>query len=194
MHWQPTAARPRTASAGRCRAVGLLLACTLASLPWLVATADAQSGRIGYVDMKRLLDNAPQVAAGREALQREFAQRDTELKVQEQRLAELEERQRREGALLPKADADARQSEINTLRRSIERLRTRLREELGARADEETRQRWGEIQDVVVEFAREGGYDLVVQSPVIYASAAVDITDEVLERLRSKAAAARPPQ
>lgn len=176
------------------RAAGLLLACTLAGLASPVAPADAQSGRIGYVDMKRLLDNAPQVVAGRDALQREFAQRDAELKAQEQRLAELEDRQRREAALLPKADADARQAEINTLRRSIERLRTRLREELGARADEETRQRWGEIQDVVVEFAREGGYDLVVQSPVIYASAAVDITDEVLERLRSKATAARAPQ
>jgi outer membrane protein len=194
MHRQTPATRLRTASARRCRAASLLLACTLATLGSLAAPADPQSGRIGYVDMKRLLDNAPQVVAGRDALQREFAQRDTELKAQEQRLAELEDRQRREAALLPKADADARQAEINTLRRSIERLRTRLREELGTRADEETRQRWGEIQDVVVEFAREGGYDLVVQSPVIYASAAVDITDEVLERLRSKATAARAPQ
>lgn len=174
--------------------MALLLACLLAPSPWVAAPAKAQGGRIGYVDMKRLLDNAPQVVAGRDALEREFAQRDTELKVQEQRLAELEDRQRREGALLPKDVADTRQAEINTLRRSTDRLRAKLREELSVRADEETRRRWGEIQDVVVEFARDGGYDLVLQSPVIYASAAVDITDEVLERLRSKATAASPPR
>lgn len=194
MHRQPPAARPHTGSARPCSAICLLLACAVASLPWLVADSAAQSGRIGYVDMKRLLDNAPQVAAGRDALQREFAQRDAELKQQEQQLTQMEDRQRREGALLPKDVADAQQAQINTLRRSIERQRVKLREELGARADLETRQRWGEIQDVVVEFAREDGYDLVLQSPVIYASAAIDITDEVLERLRSKAAAARPPQ
>ncbi|MFO0028078.1 MAG: OmpH family outer membrane protein [Pseudomonadota bacterium] len=147
---------------------------------------------MAYVDMKRLLDNAPQVQAGREALAREFASRDADLKLQEQRLAGLEDRQRREAGLLPQAEADARQVEIDTLRRSIERLRTRLREELSARGDDELRQRWDEVHDVVVELARERQYDLVVQSPQVYASANIDITDEVLERLRRKASGQAP--
>jgi outer membrane protein len=185
----PAAEARRAASTGAlARALaGLLVAFALLA----PAVAPAQTARIAYVDMKRLLDNAPQVLAGREALQREFAQRDSDLKAQETRLAGLEDRQRREGALLPKAEADARQAEIDTLRRSIERLRTRLREELSARGDEELRRRWDEVHDVVVAFARENQYDLVVQSPVIYASATVDITDEVLERLRRKAAPAQ---
>ena len=167
------------------------------SPPWSLAVAalataqvSAQTARIAYVDMKRLLDNAPQLQAGREALAREFAQRDAELKAQESRLAGLEERQRREAALLPKAEADARQAEIDTLRRSIERTRSRMRDELSTRGQEEVRRRWDEIHDVVVAFARDGGYDLVVESPVIYASATIDITDEVLERLRREPAPA----
>jgi outer membrane protein len=186
---------PPAAKARRAASTGVL-ARALAGSALVVAllapvALPAQSARIAYVDMKRLLDNAPQVQAGREALQREFAQRDSELKAQEARLAGLEDRQRREGALLPKAEADARQAEIDTLRRSIERMRTRLRDELSTRGDAEVKQRWGEIHDVVVEFAREQRYDLVVQSPVIYFSATIDITDQVLERLRSKAAS--PP-
>ena len=43
--------------------------------------------RIGYVDMKRLLDNAPQVVAGREKLSKEFQPRDASLKADEKRLA-----------------------------------------------------------------------------------------------------------
>jgi outer membrane protein len=179
----------------RPRGVAWPLAATLLACLALLPAAHAQTAqvaRIGYVDMKRLLDNAPQVQAGRDALQREFAARDADLKAQEQRLAGLEDRQRREGALLPRAQAEVRAAEIDTLHRSLERLRTKLREDLGARQAEELRLRWDEIQDVIVEFARESQYDLVVQSPVIYASAAIDITDEVLERLRRAAPAAAP--
>lgn len=185
-------ATPRTAAPAPARRVAGALAALL--LACIAVPAWAQTARVGYVDMKRLLDNAPQLQAGREALQREFAQRDAELKQQEQRLAELEARQRREGALLSRDDAAALQREVDTLRRSLERTRGRLRDELNARGQEEVRRRWDEIHDVVVEFARQNGYDLVVESPVIYASATIDITDEVLERLRREAAAAETPR
>jgi outer membrane protein len=184
MPTQPTPA----ARARRTGLAGGLLPRALAALLLALAVAAPCAA-----DMKRLLDNAPQLQAGRAALAREFAQRDADLKAQEARLAGLEERQRREGALLPKAEADARQAEIDTLRRSIERMRTRMREELNTRGQEEVRRRWDEIHDVVVEVAREGGYDLVVESPVIYASATIDITDEVLERLRGMATEPPPP-
>ena len=45
-------------------------------------------------------------------------------------------------------------------------------------------QRWPEIQDAVIEYARENGLDLVVASPVVYASASIDVTDAVLARLK----------
>ena len=96
------------------------------------ALASAQSpapARIGYVDMKRLLDNAPQVVAGRRTLEREFAARDTALKADEQRLVEL----RRKQGTLGKDEADALQREIDALDRSIKRNRETMRNELKAR-------------------------------------------------------------
>lgn len=161
----------------------------------MAGVASAQVPRIGYVDMKRLLDNAPQMLAARESLQREFAARDLEYKTQETRLAELEEKFRRDAVILPKEVADARQFEIDTLRRSIERMRARMREELNARVQEENNKRWDEIHDVVVEYAREQKFEIVLQSPVIYASPTIDITDAVLERLkRGYTASASPPR
>jgi outer membrane protein len=145
-----------------------------------------QATRIGYIDMQRLLDNAPQVLAGKEALRREFAQRDAELKAQELRLADLRAREQRDAAILPREAAQALTREIETLDRSIKRLRDKLREDLSARTSAELNQRWPEIHDAVIEYARENGYDLVVESPVIYASASIDITDRVIERLQRK--------
>jgi len=156
------------------------LALTLALLP---AVGLAQ-GKLGYVDMKRLLDNAPQVQAGRERLQREFAARDAALKQDEARLATLKSGFERDGALLTKADADAKKREIDALERSVKRTRDDLRGELKSRSDQELDKSWQEINNTVVDYAREQGLDLVVPSPVVYADPRIDITDRVLERLR----------
>lgn len=159
----------------------------------IVESVAAQAGpRIAYVDMKRLLDNAPQVAAGRDRLAREFRERDAQLKLQEARLVELKRQQAAAGAPAEAAPASQLAREIRTLERGIERLRGQLRSELGTRGAEELGRRWPEIQTVIVEYAREQKYDLVLQGPVLFAAASIDITDRVLERLRSASKASAP--
>lgn len=153
------------------------------ALVLLPLAALAQS-KLGYVDMKRLLDNAPQVQAGRERLQREFATRDTALRQEETRLADIKRVFERDGALLSKADADIRKREIDALERSVKRTRDELRGELKSRSDQELDKSWQEINNTVVDYAREQGLDLVVPSPVVFADPRIDITDRVLERLR----------
>jgi len=140
------------------------------------------AARVGYVDMKRLLDNAPQVIAGRQKLEREFAPRDTTLKADEKRLEDLRARQQRETS--EQAAADTLKREIDALDRSIKRNRESMRSDLKSRSDQELDRSWREINDAVVEFAREQGFDLIVPSPVVYASSRVDVTDQVLERLK----------
>lgn len=159
------------------RVLALLLAAALAG-PLAAAPA-----RVGYVDMKRLLDHAPQVLLGRQQLEREFAARDRALKADEQRAGELRARQSRAAA----TETDALKRELDALDRSIKRNREALRAELKARSDQELDKSWREINDAVVEFARDEGYDLIVPSPVIYASPEVDITERILDRLRRRA-------
>jgi outer membrane protein len=170
---------------------GRLLALLFAALALFAGPAPAQAPaalRIGYVDMKRLLDNAPQVVAGRRKLEREFAARDAALQDDERRAAAL--RARKAGA--SGAEGDALQRELDALERSIRRNREAMRTELKARSDQELDRSWREINDAVVEFARGEGYDLIVPSPVIYASPNVDVTERILERLRREAAATSP--
>lgn len=154
----------------------------------LAGSALAQSGKIGYLDMQRLLDNAPQVVAARKQLESEFRARDQQLKQEEARLAGLKERDTRESAILPKAAADALKREITALERSIQRTRKKSADELKARADEEIAKHWPEINDAIIAFAREQGYDLILRSPIPYANPRIDITDAVLAKLRADAA------
>ena len=165
-----------------------LICALLMSASMLTGHAGAQvppSSRVGYVDMKRLLDNAPQVMTGRQKLEREFATRDTALKADEKRASDLRERQKREEATLSKADATSLQREIDALDRSIKRNRETMGTELKSRSNQELDRSWREINDAVVEFAREQGYDMIVASgSVVYASPKVDVTEQILDRLR----------
>lgn len=137
--------------------------------------------RIGYVDMKRLLDNAPQVVAGREQLDVEFRPRNEALMADEERLremeADLEQARRLE---LTSTEMLEMEREVRNLRRSIERRREDLSEELHFRRNAEIKALSEEIEIAVEAVARQQGYDLVLSSPVAYASDAIDITDKVL--------------
>jgi outer membrane protein len=165
----------------------MLLGLLLPVLAW------SQTQKIGYVDMKRLLDNAPQVAAGRQRIEAEFSGRDKQLQAEKARLAELETREARDSAVMPKTAADALHREIATIKRTIDRTIVKLNEDLKRRRDEELNRRWPEINDALINYARDNGFDLVLAAPVLYASPKVDITDEVLARLRAQSEAGGNP-
>lgn len=147
--------------------------------------------RIGYVDIQRLLEEAPQPRAARAKLEAEFAERDRLLREEERRLAELRERRRREGPLLPATEAENLEREEAALERSLRRSREQLQSELIERADLEYQRFFREITEAVIAYAREEGYDLVLPGPAVYAGPRVDLTDRILERLRQEAGAQR---
>jgi len=145
----------------------------------LAGPALAQDVRIGYVDMKRLLDNAPQVIAGRAELDIEFRPLNDALLDDEAQLLQLEQ-ELASATGLTREQVAAREREIRNLRRSIERRREDLADELNFRRNQQIKELGEEIEVAVETVARREGYDLVLSSPVAYASDAIDITDKVL--------------
>jgi outer membrane protein len=147
----------------------------------------AQDLRIGYVDMKQVLDNAPQVIAGRIKLDQEFRDRNDAIELDEVRADSLEQR-------LGQGDIDEDnrirlERDLREMRRNISRRKEDLRDELSFRRTEEVQQLEEQINVAVQEIAKRNGYDLIVSSPVIYASPNLDITDLILEQLEVEYAA-----
>ncbi|WP_354696296.1 OmpH family outer membrane protein [Elongatibacter sediminis] len=153
----------------------------------MAAPVWAQSLRIGYVDMKQVLDNAPQVVAGREILDQEFRGRSEAIEVDEFRAKTLEDRLA-QGDLAPE-NARQTERELRELRRNINRRKEDLRDELSFRRTEEVQRLEEEINVAVQEIAKRNGFDLILSSPVVYASPALDVTDLVLEQLEIEFAA-----
>jgi len=150
----------------------------------MAGAALAQDIRIGYVDMKRLLDSAPQVIAGRAELDIQFRPINNELLADEERLLALEQ-ELAAATGLTREQVAARQREIRNLERSIERRREDLAEELNFRRNQQIKELGDEIEVAVQAVARREGYDLVLSSPVAYASEKIDITDQVLTFLET---------
>lgn len=157
--------------------------CLLASPAWAQNSGGAK--KIGIVDMQRLLDSAPQVAAAKDKLQAEFKKRDEALQNEMEHLDTL----RAKLASMSAADEAAPQlrQQIQTLERSIERTRQQLRDELSKRSDQELDRAWPLIRQAVSAYARKNGYDLILPTPVVYASAQIDVTDDVLADLKRAA-------
>ena len=147
----------------------------------VASQATAQSLRVGYVDMKRVLDNAPQVIAGREQLDLEFRPRNEAIEFQERQAKTMEERLQ-----IGDISEDARvrlERDLRETRRTVNRQKEDLRDELSFRRTEEVQKLEGEINQAVQEIARNNGYDLILSSPVIYADPSLDITDQILQQL-----------
>ncbi|HSM69612.1 MAG TPA: OmpH family outer membrane protein [Xanthomonadales bacterium] len=146
------------------------------------AITHAQQLRIGYVNMKEVLDNAPQVIAGRELLDQEFRPRNDAIEAEEVRVSELEQRLL-QGDVSDEARARL-EREVREIRRGINRQREDLRDELSFRRTEEVQQLEAEINAAVQEIARSHGFDLILSSPVVYADPALDITELILHQLQ----------
>ena len=149
----------------------------------VVATpAMAQQLRVGYVDMKQVLDNAPQVLAGREKLDLEFRPRNETIEFQERQVQAMDDRLQ-----IGNLTEDARvrlERELREMRRNVNRQKEDLRDELSFRRTEEVQKLEDQINLAVEEIARINGYDLILSSPVVYADPSLDISQLILDQLR----------
>jgi outer membrane protein len=148
----------------------------------VAAPATAQQLRVGYVDMKQVLDNAPQVLAGREKLDLEFRPRNETIEFQERQVQTMDDRLQ-----MSDLTEDARirlERELREMRRNVNRQKEDLRDELSFRRTEEVQKLEDQINLAVEQIAHNNGYDLILSSPVIYADPTLDITQLILEQLR----------
>lgn len=95
---------------------------------------------------------------------------------------------------MTKDSAEALKREIEATERDNKRRRDEARAEYNNRGNEEVNRNLRLINDTAIEYARTQGYDMIVGSQaVLYASARMDITDAVLQRLKELNAGSAKP-
>lgn len=150
----------------------------------------AQELKIGVVNVPVLMQRAPQAQVAMDALQEEFAPRQREIAAKQKEYQDLGERVQRDVAVMGETERRNAEKDLRDLQREVSRLQTEFQEDLNLRRNEELGTLQRALLKEVQDYAQAAGFDLVVGDGVLYASTAVNITENVLRAMEANFQAA----
>lgn len=166
----------------------ILLACVWFSCLCYAQVPPIQSTgtRFAIVDMKRVIDGAPQFAAGKQRVIQELGAVEVRLKADEATLLQFKRKREQEATSLPKAELESLLRTIEASERALKRGREDFNQRLTLRTNEVVRDLERKIGEVIADVAKSQGVDAVISDEAaIYGNPKLDITDAVLLKLKS---------
>lgn len=161
--------------------IGVSLVVGLAS--GQVSAADI---RIAYVNVVKVIENAPQAKAALKKLEAEFSPRDKKIIEVQGRIKEKEDKLSKQALVMKPSERRLAEREVIRLKRELRRATQEFREDYNLRRNEELASLQKTVSKVIIEIAKTEKYDLVVHEGTVYASKKIDITSKVLKRLSNK--------
>tara|TARA_B110000037_G_scaffold18908_1_gene19858 strand:+ start:3603 stop:4100 length:498 start_codon:yes stop_codon:yes gene_type:complete len=139
--------------------------------------------KIGFVEVQKILKNAPQTVTANKKLEKEFTKRTAKLKQAVKVIQAKETKFRKDSMTMSDKDRAKVQKEVQALKIDAQRTEREVREDIDLRRREEIAKVQKLVNVAVENVAKEQGYDLVLYQGVAYAGKKVDITDVVIKAL-----------
>jgi outer membrane protein len=158
----------------------------LASLLTFAISAQSAELKVGYVQVDKILQEAPQTAESGKKLEKEFSPRSQELDRMAKQIKDLETALDKDGLTITEADRRSKERDVQNIKTEFQRKQRELREDINLRKNEELGSLQDRINKAVQSVAKAENYDLVMYSGVAYAADKIDITDKVLKLLGKK--------
>ena len=162
-----------------------LLALLLVAVSTVAVSAQAQELKIGYVNGERVQRESDIAKRAQARLETEFSKREKDLNDQNASLRAQAEKLDRDAPTLSEAEKTRRQRELVELDRDLQRKHREFQEDLTQRKNEELSNIAERASRVIKQIGDNEHYDLIVQDPVIYTSARVDLTKKVIDALNA---------
>ncbi len=148
--------------------------------------ANAAELKIGYVQVDKILQEAPQTAESGKKLEKEFSPRTQELERLQKQIKDIDASLDKDALTMSESDRKNKERDASNLKIDFQRKQRELREDVNLRRNEEM----GALQDRIIKavtaVSEAEGYDLVVTGGVAYVNKKIDITDKVLKSLGKK--------
>ena len=139
--------------------------------------------KIGFVEVQKILKNAPQTVAANKKLEKEFTKGTAKLKKAVKKIKDKESAFRKNSMTMSDDERSKKQKEIQALKIDAQRTEREVREDIDLRRREEIAKVQAQVNVAVEKVAKEQNYDLVLYQGVAYAGKKVDITDIVIKAL-----------
>jgi outer membrane protein len=142
-------------------------------------------GKIGYVDMNALINQSPQILAANQTMTSEFEDQNSRISEQEADLQLLESTISKEGNFMTPDKLLELQERARILERQVRRGKEDIKDAMTIRNSQLVDDVQNQIKMVVAEYAEANGYDAILINAILYANEKIDITDEILQKLRA---------
>ena len=159
-----------------------LIALVLAVLPIIAIGQTATEGKIGFVNLDRILRDAAPAQRAQKKIEAEFAKRDQELTKVAEQIKKLQEGMEKNAVTMSESERSRREREFNDLNRDFQRKQREFREDLNQRRNEELAAVLERANRAVRAIAEAEKYEIIFQEAV-WASPKIDITDRVIKSL-----------
>lgn len=164
----------------------LLTALLLTGMIGMASSLQAAELKVGYVQVDKILQEAPQTAESGKKLEKEFSPRTQELERMQKQIKDIESSLDKDSLTMSETERRNKERDISNLKIEFQRKQRELREDVNLRKNEELGSLQDRINKAVTAVSEAEGYDLVIYGGVAYASKKVDITDKVLKSLGKK--------
>ena len=141
--------------------------------------------KIGYVNMKRLLTESPQIEGINQRLHDRFNKPKKELESMAEALQKQEKDLKRDALLMTESKLTNNKQKLMTDFKAFREKEAELGKELQEVQNQELSVFRDIARDILSKLAEEGKYDLIVSEGVVYAADKIDITNEILDRLKT---------
>jgi outer membrane protein len=149
-------------------------------------TAGAADMKIGFVDGNRLVQEAPQAKAAADRIKSEFKPRQQDLLDSQKQLQERQDRFLKNSSFMSADEKQKTERDLVSAKRELSLKQSELQDDFTIRRNQEMAKVQETLRNTIQEFGKEKGYDLILFDGVSYASPDVDVTEQVLERLKKQ--------
>ena len=147
------------------------------------ASVQAADIKIGYVDVERLLREAPQVEKINEKMLGEFGSKKTELETGEKEIIDLQEKYKRNELVMTDDKLNELKSVIISKVQLYKQKEAVLQQEVTAMRNKEVVALQNTIRGVIKDIAKKEKYDLIVSDGVLHAKESFNMTQKVLDKM-----------
>ena len=145
--------------------------------------------KIGYVDIAKILNEAPAAKSAQKKLEQEFSPRNKQLESKAKKVKKQKEKLQKESDIMSKDQIESLKRKIMKSERDLQRDANEAQEDFKLRRRDELGKIESRLKEVILLIAESGKYDLILtNADVTYASdkTSINITDKVLKKFNSK--------
>lgn len=139
--------------------------------------------KAAFINSAEVLQKAPQAIKAIDEMKKEFQAREDALRKEAESIRKQEDNLRKDSAIMSAEQKKKLETEILEKKRKLNFDAQSLKEDVDLRRKQEIEKLRESITQVINEYAKKKGFDLVFTQGVAYADDKVNITDEIIKEL-----------